>query len=761
MPKGDPVLRVNQSAQLEARSYVSPAGAVVPVTSANADTVDYLHGSITPVPGRLLALDSNAQFPAAAIPGYHEPVSLAGDSAPELALVGQELRLAEVLTPTEHTAIGNAHPHHAPVTAGHGVVVAGQEVGVDLAESFVWSGVHQFRESITTHAIVPEAPDTYDIGLAERPYRRGYISEFWGMRFVEETAALVGGRLVVPHNQGTLAADVADTDTQVDFGRPMDSGDVVLFRAPGAVEYMQIGSLVDGTTYNVSRDLDGSGANAWPAGTVFAVLGVDGDGRIEMTADVSPRISVFVQGPGGYNDQKEVVRLADLSDWQSAGLSGYGGAIGDYASGNYLVYAPDDGFRLKAGGGLITIDHFGISSAVRDGQAYIGAYKFVDADNRILSSYKAELSVGQQSEHLTATLEVPPTAPVPRESTLILAAKGTQAGSHVIILAGNTRADFYDDYADRQNGIFLRGHGVAVGSLAFTPVSGDLPEGRLFTQSNTYVGGGLYVGGTSVNPAAGEIHTTSDIRVGGGLYVGGTSVNPAAGEIHTTSDIRVGGGLYVGSTSVNPAAGEIHTTSDIRVGGGLYVGGTSVNPAAGEIHTTSDIRVGGGLYVGGTGVNPATGVIGLPEISTPATPPANSLWLYAKGGRPHALNSAGQETPLSSFVPLNPMRKIVEATALSAGTHDYVLTSYGVPSGATAVAVLIGGRWASANNGYYMQARAYGGGTGDFYAGLSSLVANINAFATGIVPVSSNRLRIYVGGANMAVAYVYLTGYIV
>ncbi len=46
----------------------------------------------------------------------HAPVTLGIGSDPVLNLVGQELTLADVLTPAEHTAIGDGTPHHAAVS---------------------------------------------------------------------------------------------------------------------------------------------------------------------------------------------------------------------------------------------------------------------------------------------------------------------------------------------------------------------------------------------------------------------------------------------------------------------------------------------------------------------------------------------------------------------------------------------------------------------------------------------------------------------
>lgn len=67
---------------------------------------------------------------------HHVPVTLGGGSDPALALAGQQLTLADVLTPAEHTAIGDGAPHHAAVTIGadgeHSVL--GQVLsGVDAA----------------------------------------------------------------------------------------------------------------------------------------------------------------------------------------------------------------------------------------------------------------------------------------------------------------------------------------------------------------------------------------------------------------------------------------------------------------------------------------------------------------------------------------------------------------------------------------------------------------------------------------------------
>jgi hypothetical protein len=109
----------------------------------------------------------------------------------------------------------------------------------------------------------------------------------------------------------------------------------------------------------VTRNLDGSGANAWPAGTAYLVLGNTGDGRIELNAYATPRIQILLQG-STYNSQTEIARLGDLAGSYGIGSELYGVGIGDYSAGNYLRYDGTNGFMLHAGDDAVTITDSGI-----------------------------------------------------------------------------------------------------------------------------------------------------------------------------------------------------------------------------------------------------------------------------------------------------------------------------------------------------------------------------------------------------------------
>ena len=53
------------------------------------------------------------------------------------------------------------------------------------------------------------------------------------------------------------------------------------------------------------------------------------------------RLSVFTQG-ANWNQASEVVRVGKLDGWQGAGQTGYGLAMGDYASRQYIRFTTSD-----------------------------------------------------------------------------------------------------------------------------------------------------------------------------------------------------------------------------------------------------------------------------------------------------------------------------------------------------------------------------------------------------------------------------------
>lgn len=197
-------------------------------------------------------------------------------------------------------------------------------------------------------SLIPSVTDTYDLGSSTKLWRKGWLSELDAVLFAQNTVSVIGGWLLVTKNEGTIPVgqDVGTGDTTIDFGQAMTTNDFVLFRAAGSVEYIQVLTLSAGTRYNVTRNLDGTGANAWPSGSVYAVLGNSTNGRIEINANSTPRISLIKQG-ATYNAQTELLRVGDLNGGWTYGAETYGFAAGEYASGKAWVSVdPTNGFRI-------------------------------------------------------------------------------------------------------------------------------------------------------------------------------------------------------------------------------------------------------------------------------------------------------------------------------------------------------------------------------------------------------------------------------
>jgi hypothetical protein len=207
---------------------------------------------------------------------------------------------------------------------------------------------NNFSTSLVNSSLIPISTDTYDLGSSTKLWRKGWLSEMEAILFAKNTITLLGGWFYVTKNAGTLPSDVNNTQTQIDLGTTLNYGDYIIFRQPLVVEYMIVGSNVSGTTYNVGRDLDGTGANAWAAGTPFAVFGQNGDGRIELNAYDTPRISLIKQGIT-YNSQTEIIRIGDLNGMPTYSTQKWGIYIGD--STQYLKYDKDTGALVIAGNG--------------------------------------------------------------------------------------------------------------------------------------------------------------------------------------------------------------------------------------------------------------------------------------------------------------------------------------------------------------------------------------------------------------------------
>lgn len=198
--------------------------------------------------------------------------------------------------------------------------------------------------------IFPSAADSYDLGSYDKLWRTGYLSELRAILFAKSVTTIIGDRWLIAKNAGKFATAVGSGDATIDFGTAMDPGDFVEVRADDAagsigVEYIEVGSNVSGTTYNVTRNLDGSGANAWTDGTPFAVLGADGDARIVASVNGGAGVIDVIEQGATYDASTLLSRMGDLN-----GSYGYGAPTLGFAAG----VMPDD--VVVTTGSWVTVD---------------------------------------------------------------------------------------------------------------------------------------------------------------------------------------------------------------------------------------------------------------------------------------------------------------------------------------------------------------------------------------------------------------------
>jgi len=257
-------------------------------------------------------------------------------------------------------------------SAGSGITIGTDDIIIDQTAGFnpTWLGAHTFNDTVainadlSSHHHTPVTADAYDLGSETVMWRKGWLSELQAILFSLNTVTLLGGWLAIYKNAGKITNAIDATQTTVDFGTAMTPGDFVVFRAPLKLEYMEVGTLVSGDVYNVTRGIErGAGigtGEAWAAEAPFAVLGQSGDGRIELNAYDSPKIQVKLQG-ATYDIQDEIIRMGDLNGWGGYSAQEFGFGVGLYTSGQpNITIDPTNGLRIRSyTTDIITLDTSG------------------------------------------------------------------------------------------------------------------------------------------------------------------------------------------------------------------------------------------------------------------------------------------------------------------------------------------------------------------------------------------------------------------
>ena len=210
----------------------------------------------------------------------------------------------------------------------------------------------------TGNDVLPTTGYDLNLGSLSKKYLGLYAAELWVETLVaQDTIGTIGGRILVgPTTQ--LTADITAIATTISVKHnEMTTGDRAYFEANGAVEFISIDSTPSGGgpyTYTVTRNLDGSGANAWSAGDALFNTGTTADGFIDLysyrsvksATQYGPAMVGNIRNSATWNDWTEHWAIGNLNGVYGYGVTTYGAAFGKYGAANYLTIDTTNGIRF-------------------------------------------------------------------------------------------------------------------------------------------------------------------------------------------------------------------------------------------------------------------------------------------------------------------------------------------------------------------------------------------------------------------------------
>ncbi len=224
-----------------------------------------------------------------------------------------------------------------------------------------WSATPTISSTTSFGAdVMPLLSYTSDIGSSIKKFRLLHAAELVVETLVaQSTMATIGGRvLVAPTN--LLTADLTNvaTSIQVKYNN-FTNGDRVYMEGGGNIEWMAITSSATGSAgayiYTVTRNLDGSGANAWSAGDAILDTGTTGNGFIDLFSTTGvlsgdgPTIIGNVRTGTTYNQVSPRWAIGNIKNiYGYSSTNVYGAAFGDPSTINVTIDATN-GFRIRSG----------------------------------------------------------------------------------------------------------------------------------------------------------------------------------------------------------------------------------------------------------------------------------------------------------------------------------------------------------------------------------------------------------------------------
>jgi hypothetical protein len=267
----------------------------------------------------------------------------------------------------------------------------------------------------TGNDILPVTNFDLNLGSSSAKFLTLHAAELWVENLVaQDVMATIGGRVIVAPTT-ELVQDLTNVATTIHVKHnQIANGDrILLMTSVGGtaqVEWLAVTSAASGSSpdfsYTVTRNLDGSGANTWPAGSAVMNSGTTGDGYIDLysTSGVfsgtGPTIVGNVRTGTTYNQVSPRWAIGNLNGLYGYASDEYGAAFGN-PSAAWVKIDPTNGVRighntttkiqLDAAGaasfssGELTIDANGVGLNVAPSVTFdlSNAYAFTTSSHRM------------------------------------------------------------------------------------------------------------------------------------------------------------------------------------------------------------------------------------------------------------------------------------------------------------------------------------------------------------------------------------------
>lgn len=272
-------------------------------------------------------------------------------------------------------------------------------------------------------AVLPTGSIQKDLGDYNRKWRSLYAAELYVETLVaQDVLATIGGRIMVAPTTKTIS-DTNSSQTTIEVEHNNITGAYIyMATAPGGMAQVEVMRVTAGPTviaggyrYTVQRNIDGSGANGWVAGSAVANIGATaGQGWIDLTSTntvynhLGPTMTIYSRtGMTAWTDAKPVVSIGNLRSWVDYGADEFG-----FALGNDLTLLPQSGFSGMTGDRVQGLRMFNTqiemySSTVNTGKWYINGSLVLatlgvdDVPNRdfVFDAASGVLRVGKTGEN--------------------------------------------------------------------------------------------------------------------------------------------------------------------------------------------------------------------------------------------------------------------------------------------------------------------------------------------------------------------------